>query len=274
MNEKIKNGLQTRLGHGYAKFGRAGSVWRWEFSWLFHFGKGENKAHGYDKGYLEDNTGIFERLKTRFLKSVILDNRFYEKATNFKVYLCDKDHKQNDELIFTLRFFRNNGTIEAVWELSDYARRELSQGSQNYLDEILSEMAHKIRQQSNPHARDSIKNLITEINQQAKPQEKQKGNQADMFWANLVKQCFSSEEAELLRGITAQTDNEKGIFYLSLNKEQYDFLENESFEKWANYFRKHLPASFRLEYLVQQETPQVSNPIQQQISNIVQKFKV
>jgi hypothetical protein len=165
---KANNGLQTRLGHGFARFGRSGSVWRWEFSWNKFFGKSkENLQHGYDKGFLATNEDIFERLKTRFFKSVLLESKYFEKANNFRVYLCSPEGKEADELIFTIRFFRNDdGTLESSFRLCEFATLEFTQGTQNYLEELFSEYTLKIKNDSLPKKK--ISDLVREMNTQTK----------------------------------------------------------------------------------------------------------
>lgn len=162
---KTNNGLQTRLGHGFAKFGRAGSVWRWEFSWNKFFGKSkENLQHGYDKGYLNANDDIFERLKTRFFKSVLMDGRYFEKANNFKLFLCSPEGKQFDELVFTLRFFKNtDNSIECQFFLCEFAETVFTEGTQNYFLELFAEYSLKIKNDTLP--KQKISDLINQINQ-------------------------------------------------------------------------------------------------------------
>lgn len=164
----MKNGLESRLGHGFAKFGRAGAVWRWEYSWNTFYGKNkENIQHGYDKGFLSSNVDIFERLKTRFLKSVLLDSKYYEKANNFKVFLCDNENKKDDKLIFTVRFFRgDDGSIESVFTLQEFALLEFSKGTQNYFQELFSDFALQIKNSSLPKKK--VSELVNELNNQTK----------------------------------------------------------------------------------------------------------
>jgi hypothetical protein len=269
------------MGAGYARFGRSGSVWRWEFSWNNFYGKQVNLCHGYDKGLLSDNSAIFERLKTRFLKSVILDNKLYERANNFRVYLCDEEDKKNDALVFKLRFVKDpKGVLEAIFELQEFALQNFSSGTIAYLRKLFADYTFRIQQATSPSPKTSLSVLVKEINQEAEqtrkvvPATSPSSNKAMMFWQNMCKACFTPAEQIKLNGIRVQVDEKQELFLVLLTQDQYDFLEEAVFEKWAWYFQEHLP-TFKIQYqLLQQPTLDHKQEANQIVAGLLQKFKV
>ncbi|GIW70429.1 MAG: hypothetical protein KatS3mg101_1176 [Patescibacteria group bacterium] len=139
MENKKTTGLKKRLGKGYAKFGREGSIWRWEFTW--NNPKRHKEGYGYDKGFLDSNYGIFERLKRRFIQGVLINARYFEKANNFRLYLCGPT-KEEDILVFTLFIHRD---FELEYEFTPWVYNSLNHSSIDYLEELLIEAQVKIR---------------------------------------------------------------------------------------------------------------------------------
>lgn len=75
---KVVNRLDKKGGYG--KFARAGSFWRWEFTWA----DSGRKGNGYSKGWLSQPADSMKTLERRFMKGVLMnctqDGRPYPSA--------------------------------------------------------------------------------------------------------------------------------------------------------------------------------------------------
>jgi hypothetical protein len=268
-----KNGLQDRLGNGYAKFGRAGSVWRWEYTWNNFYGKNrENKQDGYDKGFLKSNAEIFERLKTRFLKSVILDCKYYDTANNFKVFLCDGQTKKEDKLIFMLRFTREKDCTVAHFELCDFAKMEFSIGSQNYMKELFTEFELKIKNKSAPQK--TIKELVNELNGMVDriKAEKIPQNLLVNNYHNAIDEVFQYYPEKVRQDfktkVTPKVINQK-LFFV--------FPESADLEKTREMFGSELSDIAQMmnydDAALMLNAPKRPQTVQNEVNNLVQKLK-
>lgn len=238
-----ENGLKQRLGNGFAKFGREGSVWRWEFYW--NEGK-SGKQHGYDKGYLQQNADIFERLKTRFLNGVLVNACYYKKAYYFVLYLCAETNSKD---IPVLELYVKSG-YKLEHNFYVQAKEIFSQGTLNYISELINEAQVKI--QSKEQSQNiKVSDLIQKANERfAKPQDMQARVQT--FWEQLIRDCFPKDVRPRLATIKAKVDKQKKEFFLICTEEQKDFLE-ENISLWADYFLSKT-RNYNVNYLLPKPT--------------------
>ena len=191
-NQTQKKGLKDRLGAGYAKFGRNGSVWRWEFSWN-DSGRGQN---GYDNGFLKSNADIFERLKARFVYGVLENANYHLKANYFRLYLVDNERKENDELMISLRFDtakeENTYYLTPHVDFSEFALQNFSKASIDYLKDVFANYALKLKGKYFPN-QNSISSLIKQANANFDSVAPQKEKTLQELYADAVRATFANQ---------------------------------------------------------------------------------
>ena len=260
----MSENIRTRLGNGFSKFGREGSVWRWQFYW----NKGKaGLQDGYDKGYLNQNADIFERLKTRFFTAVLLNNNYYKKAHYFILYLCSQIRKY-DVPVLELNI-KPDYTLSHSF--TQQAKSIFSEGSLNYISELVQNTYVQIK--SKEHAKNiDINKMIEEANQKySKPKDNDARIQT--FWQQLLIDCFPKEVRPSLATIRAKADKEKKEFILFCSELQKDFLE-ENISLWANYFLKKTH-NYSITYVLPKPTQEpMPVSINNSISDLVNKFKL
>ncbi len=164
--EKQKDGLKKHLGNEFGKFTYAGSILRWEFSWnTLHNNNKINKQDGYDNGRLKNDNDLFKSLETRFIKSVIFNNKYYEKANNFKVFLCSGQGRTYDNELFSLSFLPIGEGKKMLFKpnvfFSEFSKKNFSEIS---LDYILSLFENLYMQIKNRNENSTIDALVTDMN--------------------------------------------------------------------------------------------------------------
>ena len=239
-NQQKKTGLKDRLGAGYAKLGRNGSVWRWEFTWN-DTGRGQN---GYDNGFLTSNAAIFERLKTRFIYGVLENANYHLKANYFRVYLIDTEDKTKDELIISLRFDNatENGKeyLTPIFSFSQYAKDELSKASILYLEDVFAEYALKLKNKYIGE-KNTVNSLIKQANEsvQLTPNANATHTPAQVLtlqerYNDAVSVVFGEDKTKLsfLKFNVAEENNDLII----LNAEVAHITSNEDLTKFEDKF--------------------------------------
>lgn len=258
-----EHGLKHRLGNGYGKFGRNGSVWRWQFYW--NEGK-TSMQDGYDKGYLNQNADIFERLKTRFLNAVLVNAGYYKKAYYFVLYLCAETTRKEDIPILELHV---KSGYKLEHNFSDKAKEIFSQGSLNYISELIAEAQVKI-QSKEQSQNQKLSDLIQKANEKfAKPQpQEDRQARVQTFWEQLIIDCFQKNIRPMLATIRANVEG--NIFLLRCTETQKDILE-ENLELWADYFLQKTKSKYQLLYEVKETTFTDLRAVQ---NKLVEKFKL
>jgi hypothetical protein len=242
--KKFMHGLKNRLDKGFAKFGREGSVWRWEFYW--NEGK-SGKQHGYDKGYLQQNADIFERLKIRFFNGVLLNAGYYKKAHLFILFLCGKTTKE-DIPILELHI---RSDYKLKHEFTTQAKEIFSEGCLQYISETITQIELQI--QSKEQGSINIMQLIEQANEKYSKQMKQDEQaQAQTFWEKLLIACFPKDVRPSLATIKARADKENKLFFLYCTEKQKEFLE-ANLEAWADYFLSKAKA-YQVNYILPQHS--------------------
>ncbi len=240
-------GLAQRMGNGFGKFTRQGSVWRWEFEWL----DGNRTQHGYDSGKLPNtNKELWERLETSFAKRILTTTKkkglhagkmYAELVRGFRVYLVDGQDKTKDILLFTVSFSQkytedNIKYMYANFSLTPEAVASLERGNLVYINELFAVWQLEI-QNHYRSANTTAKDLLAQLNKQAtlSPQATLQAR-----WADLLDELATQQAslADYLKKFALQFVGEKTV-QLLLPKKAYEAIMERHLKLLNDLWNKH-----------------------------------
>jgi hypothetical protein len=246
--EAQKRGLAERMGNGFGKFTRQGSVWRWEYEWL----DSGRTQHGYDRGKLPDtNKELWERLELRFAKGVLTTTKktklhagkmYAEIVRGFRVYLVDGQDKTQDILMFTVSFSQrytedNIKYMHANFTVSPEAIAGLERGNLVYLNELFAAWQLQI-QNHYRNANSTAKDLLAKLNQtQAATSSPQATLQAR--WADLLVELATQQAslADYLKRFALQVQS--NVAKLLLPQKAYQAIIARHLKLLNDLWEKH-----------------------------------
>lgn len=151
-NQNQINGLKKRIGAGFAKYGREGSV----IKWLFHWSDSGQLQTGYNQGIIKNNTTNAELLAilknkifTGFLTRKTCKNVPYPQAikSSIEIYILG-DTAENDILLFSLNFYWREEANKKIRDVeilfSDEIKLFFLKGELKYIEEMFADFRLKI----------------------------------------------------------------------------------------------------------------------------------
>lgn len=229
-NQNQINGLKKRIGAGFAKYGREGSV----IKWLFHWSDSGQLQTGYNQGIIKNNTTNAELLAilknkifTGFLTRKTCKNVPYPQAikSSIEIYILG-DTAENDILLFSLNFYWREEANKKIRDVeilfSDEIKLFFLKGELKYIEEMFADFRLKI---TNATSTSSALSKLEQLRKELQQKTQAAGQQFEKYDVRRFKQDQHKEAIEYCRKLVNARPQDRPEI------EKY-YFEMKALNKW------------------------------------------